>query len=744
MTWNIWPNSKLEAAKCVIPFAALVSPVRQLNNLPVVPYEPVPCKSCGAILNAYAQVDFTSKIWVCPFCHTRNHFPSHYAAIAPDNLPAELFPNYGTVEYTIQRTVPPHPPVYVFVLDTCVAEDELNAAKDSITQALQIIPEEAHVGLVTFGTHVHVHELGCQEMARSYVFKGSKEYQPQQVQEALGLATPSRQAGSVPRAQGQGMRFVLPFGECEFQLNSVLEELQVDAFPSVSEHRPARCTGTALQVAAAMSAASVPRGIAMSRVMLFLGGAATDGPGKVVEKELTEALRSHKDLAKDAAPLYKKAQQYYERVGGQLAAHGTALDVFACALDQVGLSEMKIAVERTGGLVVQTDTFKSNVFKKSFKRIFSAPHEEGFLGMASNTTFEVIPSRDVKVAGLLGCMSPMENKSGNASDIPVGMGGTTQWKVPSMEKSTTLAVYFDIVASSSDSQDQMNTMANQQFFLQFITRYQHSDTSLRCRVTTITRRWTDGQAVGDLVTGFDQEAAAVAMARLASFKMETEDDFDATRWLDRTLIRLSSRFGDYRKDDPTSFQLCPQLSYYPQFMFNLRRSQFVQVFNNSPDETAYYRLVLLRESVSDSMVMIQPQITAYSFNGPPEPVLLDVSSMQPDRILLLDAYFSIVIFHGSTIAQWRKAEYQLQPEHQAFAQLLQAPREETESILAKRFPVPRLVDCDQGSGQARFLLAKLNPSATYNSSQSFGEVIMTDDVSLSVFYDHLKRLAVQS
>jgi hypothetical protein len=29
------------------------------------------------------------------------------------------------------------------------------------------------------------------------------------------------------------------------------------------------------------------------------------------------------------------------------------------------------------------------------------------------------------------------------------------------------------------------------------------------------------------------------MARLASFKMETEEDFDATRWLDRTLIRLA-------------------------------------------------------------------------------------------------------------------------------------------------------------------------------------------------------------
>jgi hypothetical protein len=37
--------------------------------------------------------------------------------------------------------------------------------------------------------------------------------------------------------------------------------------------------------------------------------------------------------------------------------------------------------------------------------------------------------------------------------------------------------------------------------------------------------------------------------------------------------------------------------------------------------------------------MIQPQLTAYHFNGPPEPVLLDVQSVLPERILLLDAFF---------------------------------------------------------------------------------------------------------
>ena len=47
--------------------------------------------------------------------------------------------------------------------------------------------------------------------------------------------------------------------------------------------------------------------------------------------------------------------------------------------------------------------------------------------------------------------------------------------------------------------------------------------------------------------------------------------------------------------------------------------------------------------------------------------------------------------------------------------------------------------------QARFLLARLNPSNTYASqSLTSSEVIMTDDVSLSVFTDHLRKLATQS
>lgn len=106
--------------------------------------------------------------------------------------------------------------------------------------------------------------------------------------------------------------------------------------------------------------------------------------------------------------------------------------------------------------------------------------------------------------------------------------------------------------------------------------------------------WADGNSP-EIAQSFDQEAAAVLMARLAAFKADIDDGPDVLRWLDRMLIRLCQKFADYRKDDPTSFQLAGNFSIYPQFMFHLRRSQFLQVFNNSPDETTYFRYTFLAE-----------------------------------------------------------------------------------------------------------------------------------------------------
>lgn len=144
-----------------------------------------------------SSIDVRGKIWICPFCLQRNPFPPHYKDISNVNLPAELLPRCTTIEYTLQRPAT-IPPIFVFVVDTCLDEDDLKALKDSLVVSLSLLPPHALVGLITFGTMAQVHELGYQECPKSYVFRGSKEYSPTQIQDMLNVRSVSGAAGPGP------------------------------------------------------------------------------------------------------------------------------------------------------------------------------------------------------------------------------------------------------------------------------------------------------------------------------------------------------------------------------------------------------------------------------------------------------------------------------------------------------------------------------------------------------------------
>ena len=86
--------------------------------------------------------------------------------------------------------------------------------------------------------------------------------------------------------------------------------------------------------------------------------------------------------------------------------------------------------------------------------------------------------------------------------------------------------------------------------------------------------------------------------------------------------------------------------------------------------------MLNEEDVNNSLIMIQPTLMSYTFDVPPQPVLLDSVSIKPDVILLLDTFFHILIFHGETMAEWRKAGYQDMEGYENFKELLDAPKED--------------------------------------------------------------------
>ena len=113
---------------------------------------------------------------------TRNQFPPHYAeAITETNLPAELIPQYATCEYELQTVPPAGSPCFLFVVDTCggrAAAEELAELADSLQQALHLLPPDALVGFISYGTNVSVYELASEAIAKSYIFRGNREYGP--------------------------------------------------------------------------------------------------------------------------------------------------------------------------------------------------------------------------------------------------------------------------------------------------------------------------------------------------------------------------------------------------------------------------------------------------------------------------------------------------------------------------------------------------------------------------------------
>jgi protein transport protein SEC23 len=475
--------------------------------------------------------------------------------------------------------------------------------------------------------------------------------------------------------------------------------------------------------------------------MLFAGGPATEGPGMVVGPELREPIRSHHDIDRDNIKYYKKAVKFYENLAKRTAHNGHIIDIYAGCLDQVGLLEMKSLANSTGGHMVLTDSFTSSQFKQSFVRVFDKDAEDNLL-MGFNASLEVLTTKELKVTGLIGHAVSLNKKSSSVGETECGIGNTSSWKMCGIDPTASYGIYFEIANQGGPTPVQQGP---QRAMVQFLTYYQHSSGVFHLRVTTVARNLSGPAGDPALAQSFDQEAAAVLMSRIAVFKAEVDDGPDVLRWVDRMLIRLCSRFADYRKDDPSSFRLDKNFTLYPQFMFHLRRSQFLQVFNNSPDETAFYRHVLNHEYVGDSLIMIQPTLDSYSLEQEgSQPVLLDSSSIQPAHILLLDTFFQILIFHGETMAEWRKAGYQDQEGYENFKAILDQPKEDARELVQDRFPLPRFIICDAGGSQARFLLSKLNPSTThatggYGGVSQSAQTIFTDDVSLQTFMDHLMK-----
>ena len=381
--WNILPNSRTDMTKIIIPLGFHYTPLVKNENIPLLEYEPLRCRNCNSVISPLFPFSVRAKKWECPFCNIQINFPKTYSDFMTDeNLPAELLPENSTVEYKLNKKESNFP-VFFFLIDTSVEEDELNELKESIQLTINSLPENCKVGIITFGKIVNVIEIGNSEMAISYALNGEKKYDIEEIKELLGLTVRNTNdlnsknfTNSILVSENKRPKFIMPVGEVSFAINSFLDDLQRDNWQKIPEHREANSVGLAI-----LTAIGILECIARndpSRILVFLGGPGTVGEGKIVGRELKETIRNFVDFEKgnNNTKYYKNAKNFYDNLSIKLSLNGIILDLFSCCLNQVGLYEMKNLVNNSGGYMIFTDSFSTMIFKDSLKKIFELDENE--------------------------------------------------------------------------------------------------------------------------------------------------------------------------------------------------------------------------------------------------------------------------------------------------------------------------------------------------------------------------------
>ena len=741
MSWNVLPSNPIDLQRYIVPCGIHYTPLKQVENLQILEYEPLTCKICKSVIAPQFQIDFRSKSWSCPFCESKNMFPTIYAQnISEQNLPAELLPEATTIEYKLNKKESKFP-VFMFLIDIAIEESELSELKETIQSTLSLIPPECEIGIITYGTMCNLVELGFTDFPKMFVFKGEKKYSAQNIVTQLGLFNKND-----PRIQSQNSKkFLVPLKDSEFAINSFLDDLFPDPFPVGFEERKSNCLGLAINVAISLLE-SVHNG-EPCRIFIFAGGPCNIGSGKIVDLKLKETIRNYLDFEKGNENTYhfQEAIKYYEELADRAFKANQIIDIYSCCLNQIGLLEMKFLVEKTGGVMVLTDSFSTSSFKDTFTRIFESD-EEGNLKMCFKGRSELFVTKPLKLKGALGhlvSMNIVNNENNNlkmvSNDYPIGQGNTRVWNLGGIDSTSTYTYILDI-----DSNNQNN---NYRYgIIQFQTSYIASDRTTRLRVTTIKRKISPDLQNNkyEVAQSFDQEAAAVLLAKIAIDKNIKEERNLVLRWIDKTLIKLTSRFAEYNKDEPSSFRLTKEFAYFPQFIFYLRRSFVLKNFNASPDEVTQFKTILLRENVTNGTIMIQPALYSYSGENPEStPVLLEIENMKSDVVLLLDAFFFVCVWYGEDVCKWRDAGFQNEPEYENIKYMLDNPVDYAQSIVSERLPSPRFISADYGTGQERLIKSVLDPNLSGTNDFKEGYFV-TDDVSLKVFMEHLIRKAVAS
>lgn len=582
--WNVFPSTRLEESQIVTPIGCLYTPINKKVKKNFRSSQPTRCESCTAVINPFILFDRKNNQWKCPFCSKLTAFS------LPVNLNdpkwASIFDtNIDTIEYRLPPDigVPPEGPnVYFFVIDTYEhldlsngKEKSLESLKFAIASAIDLVPNGASVGLITFDSKVTVHLLDrgtTKTLNAELIFKDSELHggqiaKPRDYFTTDIFVTISKLLGLV-KTDGRGEPKVLPaVAVMSSAYKKTFKDYVFALEPTYTEnYRPPRCTGLALFLTTAILSGIDFKGM-IGTVYSFLSGPCTVDAGMVLNiEDQAEHMRSHNDIANFNAPHFTDALKFYQALAqvasglfpdaaGDIAFNVSSkatefpvrldtprwsFELFFGSLDQAGIYEMKLLATETNGTIYLLDTF-------SQRRTTEVIHRSVGAYRKYNGTLTVLTSGDTKVIKLVGNGHSLPSSfqsdklawahhqkiadtRGVFDSATKKRNFTNRWAVNSIKEFDTFGIFIEppTVASSS----LLNSQGVTEVFIQFQFHYWDlKRKTWKLRVTTVRKPTTLASLIPHQVKSSNGEYKLLSDTSKVVQMKEWLDSFDQYAWM---------------------------------------------------------------------------------------------------------------------------------------------------------------------------------------------------------------------
>lgn len=251
LPWNNLPFNAVWAEKIVLPVGVIYSPAKNITDLEFLGDKPVACNSCNSVLNPYCAIDLNSKSYQCSVCGARNGLPqAKLKQLAEQKTLPESKGQNTTIEYLVDEN--PRERGFIFLVDKCVPEDELEVVKASILGAVQNLSDDTYVALISFDRNVFVYDLEETEFLEELAINGSKDYDHERISKLLQFVLPAAQA--VHHKPSEKLDLIYRKLETSRPIfEKALSSIKVDRWTTAPGERPYRCSGAALKVAVTMA-----------------------------------------------------------------------------------------------------------------------------------------------------------------------------------------------------------------------------------------------------------------------------------------------------------------------------------------------------------------------------------------------------------------------------------------------------------------------------------------------------------